>query len=86
MIDWKTSTIESRGQIAGEYSEYFDKISDMFEEIGYILSCLRRYPRLYILFVNLHRVLGRKAKQNTGTRLTLRTTRTDAQIGLTTAD
>ncbi|KAJ5794740.1 hypothetical protein N7457_001339 [Penicillium paradoxum] len=34
-------------QVAGEYSEYFDKISDMFEEIGYILSCLRRYPRLY---------------------------------------
>ncbi|KAJ5283126.1 hypothetical protein N7505_001106 [Penicillium chrysogenum] len=34
-------------KIAGEYSEYFDKISDMFEEIGYILSCLRRYPRLY---------------------------------------
>ncbi|KAJ5439445.1 uncharacterized protein N7458_010443 [Penicillium daleae] len=34
-------------QLAGDYSEYFDKISDMFEEIGYILSCLRRYPRLY---------------------------------------
>ncbi|KAJ6168864.1 hypothetical protein N7497_001707 [Penicillium chrysogenum] len=34
-------------KIAGKYSEYFDKISDMFEEIGYILSCLRRYPRLY---------------------------------------
>ncbi|OQE40983.1 hypothetical protein PENCOP_c005G00758 [Penicillium coprophilum] len=34
-------------KVAGEYSEYFDKISDMFEEIGYILSCLRRYPRLY---------------------------------------
>jgi hypothetical protein len=34
-------------QLAGDYSEYFDKISDMLEEIGYILSCLRRYPRLY---------------------------------------
>ncbi|KAF3386295.1 Ankyrin-3, partial [Penicillium rolfsii] len=34
-------------KLAGDYSEYFDKISDMFEEIGYILSCLRRYPRLY---------------------------------------
>ncbi|KAL2813360.1 ankyrin repeat-containing domain protein [Aspergillus granulosus] len=34
-------------QIAKEYSEYFDKLSDMFEEIGYNLNCLRRYPRLY---------------------------------------
>ncbi|KAJ5093256.1 hypothetical protein N7456_009117 [Penicillium angulare] len=34
-------------KIAGDYGEYFDKISDMLEEIGYILSCLRRYPRLY---------------------------------------
>ncbi|KAL2837355.1 ankyrin repeat-containing domain protein [Aspergillus pseudoustus] len=34
-------------QIAKEYSEYFDKLSEMFEEIGYNLTCLRRYPRLY---------------------------------------
>ncbi|KAL4876756.1 ankyrin repeat-containing domain protein [Aspergillus karnatakaensis] len=34
-------------QIAKEYAEYFDKLSEMFEEIGYNLTCLRRYPRLY---------------------------------------
>ncbi|KAL2793672.1 ankyrin repeat-containing domain protein [Aspergillus keveii] len=33
--------------VAKEYSEYFDKLSEMFEEIGYNLTCLRRYPRLY---------------------------------------
>ncbi|KAJ0418603.1 ankyrin repeat-containing domain protein [Aspergillus carlsbadensis] len=33
--------------IAKEYTEYFDKLSEMFEEIGYNLTCLRRYPRLY---------------------------------------
>lgn len=68
-----------------------DTYGDRKECIQFPRTCPRscqniRYTRprsvhIRILFVNLHRVLGRKAKQNTGTRLTLRTTRTDAQIG-----
>ncbi|RDW72765.1 uncharacterized protein DSM5745_07937 [Aspergillus mulundensis] len=34
-------------QIAKDYSEYFDRLSEMFEEIGYNLGRLRRFPRLY---------------------------------------
>ena len=30
-----------------EFGEYFDKLATMFEQIGYNLSRLRRYPRLY---------------------------------------
>lgn len=33
--------------MATEFGDYFDKLANMFEQIGYNLSRLRRYPRLY---------------------------------------